>query len=249
MSDDSVNLILEHLRDTFLDELPSRISRIENEVMASAEANTYDELFRLVHSIKGSAGSYNFHIITKIAHDMEDVMQLLMKKDEFGTRPTVDLLLKFVDIMRDTAEQLISTKVPPLDVDERLDSLRDLIFSKSLNVLVVEPSKLYARLIEHSLENMDINFSFKDDGMPALDDLLMYRYDILITSLECPRLNGDALVAALRLVHNFNKDIKVVLVSSRDKNLMANKNDFDAILDRKSIKEGDLVQIIKNLLK
>lgn len=249
MSDDSVNLILEHLRDTFLDELPSRISRIENEVMASAEANTYDELFRLVHSIKGSAGSYNFHIITKIAHDMEDVMQLLMKKDEFGTRSTIDLLLKFIDIMRDTAEQLISTKEPPLDVDERLKTLRDQLFSKSLNVLVVEPSKLYARLIEHSLNSMDINFSFKDDGMPALDDLLMYRYDILITSLECPRLNGDALVAALRLVHNFNKDIKVVLVSSRDKNLMANKNDFDAILDRKSIKEGDLVQIIKNLLK
>ena len=249
MSDDSVNLILEHLRDTFLDELPSRISRIENEVMASAEANTYDELFRLVHSIKGSAGSYNFHIITKIAHDMEDVMQLLMKKDEFGTRSTIDLLLKFIDIMRDTAEQLISTKEPPLDVDERLKTLRDQLFSKSLNFLVVEPSKLYARLIEHSLNSMDINFSFKDDGMPALDDLLMYRYDILITSLECPRLNGDALVAALRLVHNFNKDIKVVLVSSRDKNLMANKNDFDAILDRKSIKEGDLVQIIKNLLK
>ena len=77
----------------------------------------------------------------------------------------------------------------------------------------------------------------------------MYDYDVLITSLDCPRLNGDALVAALRLIHNFNKNIKVILVSSRDKKQMAHKDHFDVILDRKSIKEGNLEKIIKKLLK
>lgn len=95
---------------------------------------------------------------------------------------------------------------------------------------------------------MPVNFTFNDDGLPALDSLLINKYDLLITSLECPRLNGDALVAALRLLHNFNKNIKVILVSSRTQDKIANKDYFDVILDRKTIKDGGLNSIVKNLI-
>ena len=249
MSDNSVSDILDNLRDAFLDDMPTRIITIEEEIMSSKDADTYDELFRVVHSLKGTAGSYSFHDLTKVAHVMEDVMQTLMQQNEFGQTSTVDILLKFIDILRDTTESLIESKTAPLDIDERLDSLRDLVFKESIDVLVVEPSKLYASLIEYSLQNLSVNFTFKDDGLPALDSLLLYKYDVLITSLECPRLNGDALVAALRLVHNFNKDIKVILVSSRDKDQVTNKNDFDVILDRKKIKDDGLNDIVKKLIK
>ena len=249
MSDTSVADILEHLRESFLDEMPARIIKIEEEIMSSKNADSYDELFRMVHSLKGSAGSYNFHIITKIAHIMEDVMQSLMQKNEFGHDSTVDILLKFIDVLRDTTESLIQTKEAPLDVDERLDALRDLVFTESINILVVEPSKLYASLIEYSLSTLPVNFTFNNDGLPALDSLLLNKYDLLITSLECPRLNGDALIAALRLVYNFNKDIKVILVSSRAQDKISNRDDYDVILDRKAIKEGDLHEIVKNLVE
>lgn len=248
MSDTEVTDLLEHLREGFLEDMPTRVSQIEDEVMSSKDSDTFDALFRMVHSLKGSAGSYSFHVITKIAHDMEDVMQALMKQGEFGESSTVDILLKFIDILRDTTASLIETKSAPLDVDERLGVLRELVFKESVNILVVETSKLYASLVEYSLQKLSVNFTFNDDGLAALDNLLFNKYDVLITSLECPRLNGDALVAALRLVHNFNKNIKVILVSSRARNQIANKDDFDVILDRKTIKEGGLHDIVKNLL-
>jgi HPt (histidine-containing phosphotransfer) domain-containing protein/CheY-like chemotaxis protein len=248
MSDNSVADILEHLRESFLDEMPARIIKIEEEIMSSKDADTYDELFRMVHSLKGSAGSYNFHELTKIAHAMEDVMHLLMQENDFGTASTVDLLLKFIDILRDTTDSLIESKSSPLDIDERLGALRDLVFKERINILVVEPSKLYASLIEYSLQSLSVNFTFKEDGFPALDSLLLNKYDLLITSLECPRLNGDALIAALRLVNNFNKKIKVILVSSRDKDKITNQDDFDAVLDRKTIKDGGLNAIVKSLI-
>lgn len=247
MNENSVADILEHLRESFLDEMPARVSKIEKEVMASKDADTYDELFRMVHSLKGSAGSYNFHVITKIAHVMEDVMQALMQQGKFGISSTVEILLKFIDVLRDATESLIETKSAPLDVDERLGALRELVFKEQINILVVEPSKLYASLIEYSLQALPVNFTFKEDGLPALDNLLLNKYDLLITSLECPRLNGDALIAALRLVHNFNKKIKVILVSSRAKDKIENKDDFDVILDRKMIKEGGLNAIVESL--
>ena len=248
MSDTSVSNILEHLREVFLDEMPARVDKIEDEVMSSKDASTYDELFRMVHSLKGSAGSYNFHVITKVAHAMEDVMQALMNQNEFGKSSTVEILLKFIDVLRDTTDSLIEMNSAPLDIDERLVALRDLVFKDNINVLVVEPSKLYASLIEYSLQALPVNFTFKDDGLTALDNLLLNKYDLLITSLECPRLNGDALVAALRLTNNYNKKIKVILVSSRAQDKITNKDDYDIILDRKTIKDGGLNEIVKELI-
>ena len=248
MIDDSVSDILEHLREVFLDDMPARVNKIEDEVMSSENTESYDELFRMVHSLKGTAGSYNFHVITKVAHNMEDVMLALMQQKEFGTATTVVLLLKFVDILRDITDSLMSSKSAPLDIDERLEFLRDQVFKENINILIVEPSKLYVSMIEFSLQDMPINFTFTEDGLPALDNLLLNKYDLLITSLECPRLNGDALVAALRLVSNFNKKIKVILVTSRSQDKIFNIDDFDAILDRKAIKDGGLNNIVKNLI-
>jgi len=248
MSDASVSDILEQLRESFLDDLPSRVNEIEDEVMSSKNTDSYDKLFRMVHSLKGSAGSYSFHEVTKIAHSMEDVMLALMSRKQFGAESTIDLLLKFIDVMRDTIESLVATKREPLDIAERLDVLRAQVFTETLKILVVEPSKLYATLIEHSLHDLAIDLTFVSDGLQALDNLLLNKYDALVISLESPRLNGDALVAAIRLTRNFNRKIKAILITSRDANKIINKNDFDEILDRKAVKDAELRSIINKLL-
>ena len=248
MSDESVTELLEHLREGFLDDLPNRINEIEDEVMSSKNSDSYDKLFRMVHSLKGSAGSYNFHVVTKIAHSMEDVMLALMQRNQFGTSPTIDLLLKFIDIMRDTVDSLAATDEAPRDVGERLDGLREQVFTEKIKILIVEPSKLHASLIEHTLRSLPVDFTFAADGMQALDTLLLNKYNLLITSLESPRLNGDALVAALRLVRNFNRDIKTILITSRDTAKIANKQDFNEILDRREVKDGGLKLIVDSML-
>lgn len=246
---DDVGQLLEHLREGFLEEMPVRVQKIENEVMLSENTALYDELYRMLHSLKGTAGSYSYLDITKVAHSMEDVLLALIKRGEFGSRSSIDILLKFIDVLRDTTASLIETGAAPLDIDERLESLRAIIFKENINVLVVEPSKLYASLIEYSLQKLTANFTFKHDGMSALDSLLLNKYDLLITSLECPHLNGDALTAAVRLLHNFNKHIKVILITSREPDQINNKEHFDAILDRKTIKEGKLEKIIATTIK
>jgi len=248
MRDVTISEMLDKLREGFLEDLPVRINKIESEIMSSQDTDAYDELFRMVHSLKGSAGSYNFHELTKIAHNMEDVMLFLMQKNRFAESSTVEILLSFIDVLRDTTAALIETKLAPPDIEERLDFLRGQVFKEKLNILVVEPSKMYASLIEYSLQGLPVNFTFLQDGLQALDNLLLHKYDLLITSLECTRLNGTALVAALRLAHNFNKKIKVVLITSKEKEKIINKDDFDSILDRKSVKEGELNKIVEAII-
>ena len=179
---------------------------------------------------------------------MEDVMMALMQKQQFSSDSTLKLLLKFIDLFRTTTDSLIHSKADTHEIDARLVALRGEVFGEKQNVLDLEPSKLYASLINHSLDSLSIDFTFTQDGLQALENLLMNKYDLLITSLESPRLNGDALVAALRLVHNFNKGIKVVLITSRTKDKIVNKDDFDSIVDRKAVKDGGLKSIVKKMM-
>lgn len=244
----SVTNLLEQLRETFLDGMLARVQKMESGVMSSNTDASYDELFRMVHSVKGTAGSYSFYDLTKIAHGMEDVMLHYMERGEFGSSTAITVLLKFIDVFRDTTESLIETKVTPVDLDERLELLRSLVFKERINVLVVEPSALYAKLIEYSLGDLVANITFQDDGLAALDSLLLNKYDLLITSLECPRLNGDALTAALRLLHNFNKNIKVILLTSHDPDKIENKQHFDAIWDKKIIKSEKFSKMVETIL-
>ena len=84
--------------------------------------------------------------------------------------------------------------------------------------------------------------------MHGLENLLINQYDLLISSLETPRLNGDALVAALRLARNNNKNIDAILITSRSREAIANPDDFTAIVDRKAVKDGGLKQLVNKAM-
>lgn len=215
-------------------------------MLAIPNSDSNDELFRLVHSLKGTAGSYNFHVISKICHHLEDIMMSLMQRHEFYNSSTVSILLKYIDLLS-TTTSLIQSKSSFDDVDGMLNALSEENTDKMLNILIVEPSKAYASLIEHILAALPVKINYVPDGILALENLLNYPYDLLITSMESPRLNGDALVAALRL-GQLNKDIKVVLITSRAKDKIANNDDFDLTLEREGIKDGSLKTVVEKML-
>ncbi len=249
MNDLAVKELLENLRESFLAEMPSRIDDIEREVMALPETDEHEELFRLVHSLKGSAGTHSLHGITKIAHDMEEVMLSLMKQGQLASEATRKILLEYIDIFRDTTASLQETDSNALDMDEWLTRLRQSVLEDKLQVLVVEPSRLYAGMIAYNLEGLAANITYVEDGLPALEHLLLNHYDVLICSMECPRLNGDALLAALRLAHSPNRDIKAILVTSRDAGQIRNHDDFNVILARHGLREGKLKDEIEQIIK
>lgn len=84
--------------------------------------------------------------------------------------------------------------------------------------------------------------------MQALENLLINNYDLLISSFETPRLNGDVLVAALRLSRNFNKEIEIILITSRAREDIANPDDFNAIVDRNAVKDGGLKKWVNQVM-
>jgi HPt (histidine-containing phosphotransfer) domain-containing protein len=68
----------------FVEEMPGRVRAFR----AQFESENWDELARLAHQLKGSAGSYGFDQITPFAARLESAIR------DSGARETIDIALE-----------------------------------------------------------------------------------------------------------------------------------------------------------
>ncbi|MDQ6992243.1 MAG: Hpt domain-containing protein [Mariprofundus sp.] len=211
-----IQAILTGLRDKFLLDLPERLNDIEDAVMAMEDEATavtaFDELYRNIHSLKGSGGTHGLHIITSICHQMEDSVAELNGAFSTHTSVQVTTLLAYVDLLRQVPDHAALGN----DFSTLTQALNELSLSnsgKEAQLLLVMDKTLSAA-IKSRLKGKAIKVTVIKDGLLALEMLLGHRYDMLIASHYIDMLNGQALIAALKLSDCDNKKIKTVLVST-----------------------------------
>jgi two-component system chemotaxis sensor kinase CheA len=119
---------------TFMEETAAHALEIENGLL-SIEKNGFsysDDLvngmFRSAHSIKAGASLLDLHPVEKLAHRMENVLQLLRKRDINPDEQTVTVLLQVIDTIRDLSEDLDAAE--RIDISGQLAKLERLIPEK-----------------------------------------------------------------------------------------------------------------------
>ncbi len=85
---------------------------------------------------------------------------------------------------------------------------------KRSSVLVVDDSLSVRRTAERLLESTGVEAVTARDGVEAIEFLRQRRFDLVITDLEMPRLNGYELIATIRR-NPETKNLPVVVLSSR----------------------------------
>lgn len=240
MSSNSINELLEALKAEYLGTLPERISEIESLVLGLPDDTDIEDLLRVVHSLKGAAGTHGFHVFTKICHQMEDMMRELINSQKIHTQAAVDILLDYNDL-QNTALDIISNNDENFSViDHKLNQISSTVGNEQRKVLVVEPSSLYASMIESVLNDENCQTKIVSDGFVALENLLMQTYDVVITAMETPTLNGEALLSALRISQGKNKNINAILITSKDVAKIEHSKLFNHVVNRDVVKEGKL---------
>lgn len=206
-------LLLAGMRDDFVRELPERCDLIEESVLAleRGAGNAFDELFRLVHSLKGSGGTFGLPLITSICHQFESYISNI--RGQFDPL-AVSNALAYVDLLRRVAETPEREGVLAAAIEQDLEQLRISSMPASASVLLVEPSVATRKFCQGVLEPLSVRLVSQDRGLPALELLLHQPFDLLVAARELPDLNALALVAALRESGSRNKDIPVILISS-----------------------------------
>lgn len=250
---DTFQQMLLQLRNTFLEDMPEKLDRLDQLLVAMEKAGVdsglFNEFYRIIHSLKGSGGSFGLHIITTICHQLED----MLNTTDGGTKYTPSLIaisLKYVDLLRMALEQIHAENTSFPQIEERLNGLRKQLAQKQFTILIVDNSKLLTRIYLRALAELPVRPVVIADGLIALRRILTEPFDLLITTNEIPVLNGVALIGALKLSSAKNRNIKTILITS-NKKIAAHPNritDADYIIVKDDKLAQNLVDVTRRAL-
>ena len=206
-------VLLAEMQADFVDELPDRCNRLEEGVMAleSKQPGAFDELYRQIHSLKGSGGMFGIAIITTVCHQFES---FISENRQGFARKSASTALAYVDLLRQTVSPTGRDAGGVHAIEQALEHMRvDSLYGRA-SVLLVEPSDTLRKLYIDLFSGQPIQTVLMQSGLATLERMLHAPFDLLVISRELPDLNAIAVVAALRESRCRNSNIPIILVSS-----------------------------------
>lgn len=95
---------MKEIIDDFLIEADELILSLDNNFVklenAPEELDLLNEIFRAVHTIKGTSSFLGFEQVTTLSHQMEDILNKLRKSEMVVTPTVMDVLLEGLDILK-----------------------------------------------------------------------------------------------------------------------------------------------------
>lgn len=238
---DLMRMMLRQLRDAFLEELPERLDKLDNSLLAMekkgvATAEEFNELYRSVHSIKGSGGTHGLHIISSICHQFEDRLNSINSNSANLTKEFISSSLAYTGLLRMAADEARQGREAFPEIEQKLLELHHTVSATKYSLLMVESSRSSVHIYAQALSKLPLHLVVADNGYTALLRVLSEPFNILVTSQEIPVLNGTALIGALRLSNSLNRGIQSVLLTS---NAAGNKK-LNRLIDANYVIKKDI---------
>lgn len=215
---DAIQALLSQLKQNYIAELPDRFDQMEAIVLQIENDgfswDAYHELYRLVHSLKGSGGTYGLQIIGSVCHPLEDYLTSI--NDKSGPRQAGfgNIVLAYIDLLRDIGNRLHNRQTTFHDIDAVLTKLSQRAFAPRYSALLVENSAVVIKILRQNLDPFNFRVAVEDDGYLALGRTLIEPFDLIISGQEIKQLNGWAFLSALKLARGINCNIPAILISS-----------------------------------
>jgi len=208
-----------------MDDVEPQLVELEQSSTADGlvDLETINSIFRLFHSMKGSAGFLELNCIVKLTHRAENLLDIFRKEQARLEGPDVTLLLQTIDLLRKTMADLVESGKDDtftVEVDELVGRLQVSIEAK-LNpgsapaqpeVIAEVEAPVVAEVVPSDPEpEVDEGPSFPAIKItPEMHAKYMEEAEELLDSSEqdlLSALNGNAddvdLAEALRCLHSF----------------------------------------------
>ena len=249
--------MLDELKSSYIAELPSKFDELELLVLKVKKKDNFDEdmgeLHRKVHSLKGSSGTHGLDDLSTVCHRLEDYLKVA--NDDVAQAVSLEdanRWIAHIDLMRKVLDAYHSGEGFVGDIEDILDEINvKQQIAASYSGLIVDQSKANAMMYQNALSDLPIKFTLMTDGYNALDVLLNNKMDLLVTSMELRKLNGMALIGAVKLAGGVSKDVQTVLVTSNPKSAVADTSQIapDKVLIKGADMREALLETTKKLLK
>ncbi|MDD2444497.1 MAG: Hpt domain-containing protein, partial [Desulfotomaculaceae bacterium] len=130
-----------------LDDVEPKIIEMEEKALAAGEADEdiLNSIFRLFHSLKGSASFLDLQTITSVTHEAETLLDIFRNRKATVSPEHVDLLIRTSDFIRkmvDTVEQQMSDEGFEREAAEIISDLKKTIANTHAEVETGAPAAL-----------------------------------------------------------------------------------------------------------
>lgn len=161
----------------------------------------YFELQKEIHSLKGSAGSYGYPLITTIAHRLEDYMESSrrLEKDQWlDVQKLVDEIRSIIETGQHPKDSLHSQILARLPTSS--GAARRQLGAGQFTALLVMNSGVQRKFVGTELVASGIDVTFADHPLQALDLIFKLQPDAVFCSQEFPDISGADLCKMLSAV-------------------------------------------------
>jgi CheY-like chemotaxis protein len=216
-------LLIENLGIEFAHDLvDNRLTLFHNQLLALEEggdcfdSDIYEETFRRFHGVKGTGGMYGMYCVSTVFHQLENYLMLLNKS---GDHDKSDVYLKMHN------ELDLVDKMARAWIDGERD-LRKFLIERKLSahsnetVLILEPLKSVSDQIIAVLQDNGYETTLVNDGVKAMECLVLGSFDLFVTSEQNRFINGSELIAFIKINPRFSS-IKTIYLSTESNNKWA----------------------------
>lgn len=214
---DQFQALLARMRSDFLREVPERCDYLVHLILAlekePGDTSLFDEIYRAVHSLKGSGGTHGLSIITTLCHLFENLLSESNASHQFDTT-FANRAFAYIDLLRLIVSIAAQDKPDYSAIEQEMEALRLSSLRSRKSVLIAESSSVMAKLYQKALVSLPLQLSVEANGLSALERLLHEPFDCIIVGREIEDLNGIALMAALRVAQARNHNTPAILVTS-----------------------------------
>ena len=106
----------------FLEETKEQLEKIEQELLELESLNDNQEavnsIFRMVHSIKGAAATMSFNSMSRLAHNLENLLDLVRNKSLIIDDQITDIFLKSVDSLKCMHNKISNNEDIEVDIED-----------------------------------------------------------------------------------------------------------------------------------
>lgn len=137
IDEDDLSGISPELREDFVVEAEEHLEVIEQNLLKLEKdpenENSVNEVFRAIHSIKGTSDYVNLKKITRLAHGLETIFDKIRKGQSKYDNELADVVLKGVDILRTLVFMLkVNDNATQIQIDDILEQLKGFVPDSAL---------------------------------------------------------------------------------------------------------------------
>lgn len=173
-----------------------------------------------------------------------------------GTGLGLSIVKNIVDLMNgkisvSSGEKTVFTieipfAISPPHIQEKEKEKISITFNHDIKVLVAEDNMMNQFLIRTILENHRIQHKIVENGMLALEEVKLNKYDIVLMDLMMPEMDG--IESAKRIKKDYRLNIPIVALTADVKS--DNSEEIEQLFDgyiKKPFEEEELLQLIMKL--